>query len=373
MKADEYCLTYKFRLYPNDAQKQMIARTFGAVRYVYNLFLNYRQNLHECQDKWATLYDTCNLLTLIKREEPDRAWLKEIDTNALRGALKCLDFAYKKFFAKQCGYPRFKSRRHHRQSYTTDSTAVRVYGDKIWLPKIGRVKFVQSREMIVGRIVKATVMHTSSDKYFVFVVVKGSIEEVLRRNAGGTIGIDVGIKSFCVDDKGAVIDHPRPLAKLSKKLTTAHRQLDRKVRGSNNYNKQRIKLARLYERITNIRIDFIHKLTTRLCRENQTVAVESLDVMSMLKNHKLAKAISDVAWGRFFYQLSYKAIIYGCTVLKVPTRYPSSQTCSECGFKNPIVKNLKIRKWDCPRCGAHHDRDRNAAINILNKALEMRG
>ena len=225
---------------------------------------------------------------------------------------------------------------------------------------------MQSRELIAERIIKATVTHTASDKYFVSLVVKG--EENACENGGGAIGIDVGLKAFCTDSCGNVVDNPRPLQKLSKKLKTAQRRLSRKKLGSRNRQKQRIKLARLHERIADIRLDFLHKLTTRLCRENQTIAVESLNIVGMLKNHKLARAIADSGWGEFFRQLNYKAEKYGCTVLKVPTMYPSSQTCSVCGFKNPIAKDLSVRQWECPQCGTGHDRDVNAAVNILMKA-----
>ena len=356
---------YKFRLYPNAAQREQIKKTHGAVRYVYNLFLAYRQNLYELQHKSVSMYDTFKLLTLVKNAEPDRKWLKQVDSKALQLSLSNLERAYKNFFDKRAKYPRFKSRHHHRQTYSTDSS-VRIIGDKIKLPKLGLVKFVQSRELIAGRIIKATVTHSASDKYFVSIVVKG--EESVSDNGGGEIGIDVGLKSFCTDSRGNVVDNPRPLQKLSKNLKSAQRRLSRKKLGSRNRDKQRKKLARLHERIADTRLDFLHKLTTRLCRENQTIAVESLNIVGMLKNHKLAREISDAGWGEFFRQLDYKSKRYGCTVLKVPTTYPSSQTCSACGFKNPIVKDLSVRQWECPQCGASHDRDVNAAVNILTKA-----
>ena len=364
----EFIKGYKFRLYPTKEQIELIKRTHGATRYVYNLFLVYRRNLYDLQHKSISKYETFNLLTLVKNNEPDRAWLKDIDSRALQLSLDNLDRAYKSFFAKRSKHPRFKNRHYYKQTYSTDS-CIRIVGDKIQLPKLGQVKFVQSRELISGRIIRATVTHTASDKYFVSLVMKGSLEDILKQNEGGAIGIDVGIKSFCVDNRGNMVVNPRPLKKLLKKLKSTQRSLCRKKKGGRNREKQRIKAARVHEHIANIRLDFLHKLTTRLCRENQTIAVESLNIRGLLKNHKLARAISDSSWGEFFRQLQYKAQIYGNTILKVSTTYPSSQTCSDCGYKNSSVKDLKVREWECPKCGAHHNRDLNAAVNILNKAL----
>ena len=194
---------------------------------------------------------------------------------------------------------------------------------------------------------------------------------MLGQSNGQQIGIDVGIKDFCSDDQGNTVANPQVLKRMEKKLKRLQRNLSRKAKGSNNRNKARIKLARLYERIANIRKDFLHKESTKLVRENQLIAVENLKIKNMLRNHKLAKAISDVSWAEFFRMLEYKAKFYGCDVVKVDTFYPSSQTCSCCGYQNKATKNLGIRKWTCPQCNTQHDRDVNAARNILRKALEM--
>jgi len=239
------------------------------------------------------------------------------------------------------------------------------------LPKVGLVRFEQSQE-INGRILNATVTRTATGKYFVSLCVEEDMSDNLRQNSGGQIGLDVGLKEFCTDNHGNTFANPKPLRRLSKKLTKAQRKLSRRKLDSHNRNRQRIILARVHEKITNIRRDFLHKLTTKLCRENQTIAVESLNVQGMMKNHKLARAIADVSWGEFFRQLQYKAILYGCDVIKVPTFYPSSQTCCTCGYKNSLTKDLSVRHWTCPVCGTAHDRDQNAAVNILRKALEMK-
>ena len=188
-------------------------------------------------------------------------------------------------------------------------------------------------------------------------------------NGGGKIGIDVGLKEFYTDNFGRTVSNPRILRRLTVKLRREQKRLAKKVFDSKNYDKQRIKLARVHEKIANARLDFLHKESTKLCRENQTIAVESFQVKNLMKNHRLAKAISDASWGEFFRQLKYKSVLYGCDLIKIPTFYPSSQTCSNCGFKNPITKNLSVRKWKCPKCGKYHDRDTNAAKNILQKAL----
>lgn len=365
-----YTMGYKYRIYLNKTQMDLINRTLGCCRFVFNHFLVVRRDQWDANHQSVTYNQTAALLTDLKRRE-ETCWLKEVDSMALQESLRNLDTAYKNFFEKRAKYPRFKSKHCHNQSYRTrnQSNGIRFVDGKLKLPKIGLVKIKQSRDF-EGRILNATVSRTASGKYFVSLCVEQDIENLQQVNRGGQVGIDVGLKEFYSDSNGNTVANPRILRKLSKKLAREQRKLSRKMPRSKNRNKQRVRVARVHEKIANIRKDFLHNVSTQLVRENQTIAVEDLKVKNMLKNHKLAKAISDVSWSEFFRQLEYKAELYGVEVLKVPTFYPSSQTCHVCGYQNPEVKDLSVREWTCPNCGEPHmDRDTNAALNILTKAL----
>ncbi len=367
---ETYQMGFKFRIYPNKTQQSLINRTLGCCRFVFNHFLALRRDEWTANHKSIGYVQTAALLTDLKKNE-DFSWLKEADSMALQEALRNLDTAYQNFFQRRAKYPRFKSKHNHTQSYRTrnQSNGIRIFGGKIKLPKIGEVKIKQSRTF-EGRILNATVSRAASEKYFVSLCVELDKETLIRSNNGGEIGIDVGLREFCTDSNGNAVANPRVLKHLTKKLIREQRRLSRKMPKSNNRNKARIRVARVHEYIANIRKDFLHKLSTRLVSENQVIAVENLKIKNMMKNHHLAKAIADVSWSEFFRQLAYKAELHGSKLLKVDTFYPSSQTCSNCGYQNEETKNLNVRSWTCPKCGAVHDRDENAAKNILRKALE---
>ena len=357
----------KFRIYPNREQQNLINQTFGCCRLIYNKGLAMRNEAYENGNKIG-YSQTSAMLTELKRCE-DFAFLKVVDSIALQQSLRDLDKGFVNFFQKRAAHPVFKSKHNRHQSYRTVNQGgnIRIAGKYIKLPKLGYVKIRQSME--VGKIKNATIEHTPTGKYFA--VLNVEFESQPRPNNGGLIGIDVGIKEFYSDSNGNVVPNPKYLEKSMRKLIREQRKLSRKQKNSNNRNKQRIKTALVHEKNTNQRNDFLQKQSTMLIRENQTICIEDLKVKNMMRNHKLAQHIGSASWSKFFDMLTYKSVWYGNDLVKVPTMYPSSQTCSCCGHKNPLVKNLAVRVWECPDCHTVHNRDTNASINILNKGLQM--
>lgn len=357
----------KFRIYPNMEQKNLINQTLGCCRLVYNRGLAMREDAFKNGNKIG-YSQTSAMLTGLKRSE-DFAFLKAADSIALQQTLRDLDRGFVNFFQKRASHPTFKSKHNHHQSYRTINQGdnIRIAGRYIKLPKLGFVKVRQS--MDVGRIHNVTIERTPTEKYFA--VLNVEFEPQPMSNMGGIVGIDVGIKEFYSDSNGNVVSNPKYLEKSMHKLVREQRKLSRKEKGSNNRDKQRVKVALVHEKITNQRNDFLQKQSTMLICENQTICIEELRVRNMMRNHKLAQHIGSASWSKFFTMLEYKATWYGNDIIKVPTMYPSSQTCSCCGYKNPLVKNLAVRKWECPVCHMKHDRDRNASVNILNKGLQM--
>lgn len=369
---------YKFRIYPTEEQKILISKTIGCSRFVFNFFLGLWQTTYQETGKGLN-YNTCSAMLPDMKKMDETIWLKEVDSISLQSSLKNLSDSYNRFFKKQNGRPSFKSKRNPVQSYTTKyvNNNISLLDRQIKLPKLGLVKYAKSRE-VKGRVISVTVRLNVSGKYFVSILCEESIKELKKVHTAA--GLDLGISHFVVLSDGIKHNNDHDLTKIDKALKREQRKLSHRFRlakdqniklsDAKNYQKQKLKVARLYEKVTNQRNDFLNKLSTDIIKNHDIICIEDLNVKSMLANSKLAKNISNASWSEFVSKLEYKAKWYGKTIVKVGRFYPSTRLCSSCNH-NDGKKPLSIRKWTCSVCGSHHDRDINASKNILIEGLRI--
>ena len=355
-------IAFKYRIYPNNEQKEFFVKCFGCVRFFFNKSLSDMNDIYESTGKFK------NITPASYKE--DYSFLKEVDSLALSNAQLNRNTAFKSFFSHKSGFPKYKSKRND-QSYTTNNQGSVKISDNnryISIPKCPRIR-IKMHRLFEGTIKSITVSRTTDNKYYMSLLVETETEPL--KTTEKMIGLDLGIKDLIVDSNGHKYKNHKYLTKSQSRLAKEQRKLSKMVKGSNNRNKQRIKIAKLHKHIQNQRNDYLHKLSKKIIDENQVIALEDLKVKDMEQNNKLARNITDASWSRLVSMLTYKANWYGRTVVKVPSNYPSSQLCSICGYQNSITKSLNIRKWTCPECGTVHDRDVNAAKNILSKGIEI--
>lgn len=364
---------YKFRIYPNDEQKVLFAKTFGCVRLVYNHWLDRKIKQYE-EDKTSVTYTVCAKEMAEMKKAEEYAFLKEVDSVSLQQSLRHLDTAFQNFFKQpKTGFPRFKSKKRNKNSYSTVciNGNITISNGYLKLPKIGQVRLKQHRQIPEDYKIKSvTVSQTPSGKYYASILCEYE-NQVQTAELKDFLGLDFSMKELYKDSNGNEPCYPRYYRQAEKRLKREQRKLSLMKKGSSNRNKQRIKVAKLHEKVANQRKDFLHKQSRQIANAYDCVCIENLDMKAMSQALNFGKSVSDNGWGMFIKFLQYKLEEKGKRLIKVDKFFASSQICSVCGYKNSETKNLSIRAWDCPKCGTHHDRDINAAINIKNEGIRL--
>lgn len=357
---------YRFRFYPSPDQEVILARTFGCARFAYNHMLRLRTHAYYQRQEKVGYHETSGLLTELKKQ-PEYIWLNEVSSVPVQQSLRHLQTAFHNFFAKRAKYPSFKSK-HDKQAAEYTASGFKWDGKTLKLAKMDAPLNIRWSRTIpkAARLTTATVTKDAAGRYFVSMLCDDAVQA--KPEVAGKIGIDLGLTHFAILSTGEKIAAPNTFRKNEAKLAKLQRRMAKKQRGSANRGKAKLKVARLHAKTADTRRDFLHKLSTRLVNENQVIAIETLAVKNMQKNHCLAKSISDAGWGEFVRQLEYKSLWYGRTLIGIDRWFPSSKRCSDCGHTVRKMP-LNLRDWVCPECGSIHDRDINAARNVLTAGL----
>jgi len=360
--------SYEFRICPNKEQEILLSKHFGCSRFIYNHFLNERKEQYQKDKKSDNYYVQAKSLTELKKDE-DYKWLKEVNSQTIQFALRCLDTSYVNFFRGNAQFPNFKSRKN-KNTFTIPQFG-RLEENKIIIPKFkGGIKVKLDRRKIKGKIGKMSITKTPTGKYYVSIFTEQEIEQLPK--TGKKVGIDLGIKDFVITSDNKKYKNNKYTKKYARELKKVQQHLSRKQKGSNGFKKQRLKVAKIHEKIASCRLDTLHKVSRELVESYDLISVEDLNVKGMIKNHKLSKHIADVSWGNFVTLLQYKCNWYGKELVKIGRFFPSSKTCNSCGWINQGLK-LSHREWTCSPCGETHDRDINASKNILKEGLKIFG